>query len=158
MDGTRTNAKHRAGRLGPALALLGCIAACGAVRAGGRTPYFLAIEAQNRHLEEQFQNGNLLGVADLFTDDAVLIDERGERVAGRKEIDAYWSAIESPVEWRLELRSIHGSEAVAYQTGTSHLTSRRDGELVNTVTEFLWLWRHEPEGWRIELDFSWPPE
>lgn len=158
MDGTRTNAKHRAGRLGLALTLLGCLASCRGLRAAGRTPYFLAIVAQNRHLEEQFQSRNLLGVADVYTDDAVVIDPQGARIAGREEIDAYWSAIESPVDWRIELRSIHGSDAVAYQTGISHLTCLRDGQRVTTVTEFLLLWRHEPDGWRIELDFAWPPE
>jgi len=138
--------------------MLGLVGACRSAPAGARTPFFVAIEAANRHLEEQFRSGNLLGIADLYTEDAVRIDGQGQRAEGRQEIDAHWSSIESPVAWRLEIRSIHGTDAVAYETGTSHLTSRRDGELVTSTTPFLWLWRRTGEGWRIELDFVWPPE
>jgi uncharacterized protein (TIGR02246 family) len=120
-------------------------------------PYVREITALNRRLEQEFESGNLLGVADLYADDGVLIDARGERTAGREEIDAYWSAIESPVDWRLEIAEIRGSEAIAYETGTSHLTTRRDGVLHTSVNDFLVLWRRDPDGaWRIELDAYWP--
>jgi uncharacterized protein (TIGR02246 family) len=101
--------------------------------------------------------GNLLGVADLFADDAVLIDARGERTAGRDEIDRYWTSIEDPVDWRIEIRRIRGSDAVAYEIGRSFLTTRRGGKLETSVSDFLVLWRREGGGaWRIELDVSWP--
>jgi len=117
------------------------------------------ITARNRHMEEQFRAGNLLGVADVYADDGVLLNDRGERTAGRDEIDAYWSSIEDPVDWRLEIGEIVGSDAVAYETGTSRLTTRRDGELRTSVVRFLVLWRRDPDGaWRIELDAYWPAQ
>ncbi|NOT29456.1 MAG: nuclear transport factor 2 family protein [Planctomycetes bacterium] len=119
--------------------------------------YVLEIEARNRHLEEQFRTGNLLGVADVYADDGVLLDARGERTAGREELDAYWSAIESPVDWRLDIETIRGSDALAYEVGTSHLSTRREGEVTTAVNHFLVLWRREPGGeWRITLDAYWP--
>lgn len=117
------------------------------------------IEAQNRHMEQQFRAGNLLGVADVYADDGVLLDAHGERTAGRVEIDAYWSAIENPVDWRIEIKKIRGSEALAYEIGSSFLTTRREGVLITARSDFLLLWRRGPDGaWRIELDAAWPRE
>jgi uncharacterized protein (TIGR02246 family) len=152
----RSLAKRGGGRaLLALLGLLGTLASCAA------TPevpaHVLEIEARNRHLEEQFRAGNLLGVADVYADDGVLLDPNGTRNAGRDEIDAFWSAIESPVDWRISIKKIRGSDALAYEIGTSRLTTRRDGGLVTSACDFLWLWRRAPDGsWRIALDACWP--
>jgi uncharacterized protein (TIGR02246 family) len=129
---------------------------CAVTAAAEDPPYVRELLARTRHLEQQFRTGDLLGVADVYADDAVLVDARGERTAGRAEIDEYWSAIEEPVDWRLEVREIHGSDAIAYQLGTSHLTTRRAGELRTNVVDYLLVWRRDPSGeWRIELDAYW---
>lgn len=152
---SKRRAPERAGRMLALCALTSL--ACASPRTREVAPYVRAIQERNRELELLFGAGDLLGVADVYADDAVLVDAHGQRTRGRAEIDAYWSAIESPVEWRLEIRSIRGSDEVAYELGTSHLTTRRDGALSTSVSEFLLLWRHEPDGaWRIELDAFWP--
>jgi uncharacterized protein (TIGR02246 family) len=158
MDTPRTRSKLRLQvRAAAVLSVVLVFASCSATPSREVPAHVRALEERNRHLEQQFQAGNLLGVADVYADDAVLVDARGQRTTGREEIDAYWSAIESPIQWRLETRSIRGSDAVAYQLGTSHLTTRRDGELHTSVTEFLLFWRKEENGeWRIELDAYWP--
>jgi uncharacterized protein (TIGR02246 family) len=139
------------------LVVLGELAGCAGTRERAVPSHVREIEARNRDLERQFREGNLLGVADAYADDAVLIDARGRRTSGREEIDAYWSSIESPVEWRLEIRGVRGSDAIAYEIGTSRLTTRRDAGLHTAVTDFLLLWQREPDGeWRIQLDAYWP--
>ena len=154
----RLGAALRAARAWP-LALLGLFASCGSLGAREVPGYVREITALNRHLEEQFRAGNLLGVADVYADDGVLLDARGERTAGREEIDAYWSAIESPVDWRLDIKKIRGSDAIAYEIGTSYLTTRREGALHDSVVHFLLIWRRTREGdWRIELDAYWPAQ
>jgi len=142
-----------------AVLLLG-LGACKSSGPSGRPRYFLEIEARNRHLESAFRAGNLLGVADVYADDAVLIDARGKKTSGRAEIDEYWSALESPLEWELELRTLRGSEAVAYETGVSRLSTRQeDGTVRTSESEFVLLWRRDPDGeWRITLDAYWPKE
>jgi uncharacterized protein (TIGR02246 family) len=158
MDRRGSRAKAQAATAGAraALALVLALAGCKAQEPRTVASHVGEIEARSRQLEEAFRAGNLLGVADAYADDAVLLGARGERTAGRDEIDAFWSAVESPVAWRLEIRRIHGSEALAYALGTSRLTTQKDGALVTTVSDFLWLWRREPDGWRIALDVSWP--
>src|SRR5262245_31696707 len=98
-------------RTAGALALGAALCACHTPKGSEWLPYGREIEALNRHMEEQFRTGNLLGVADMYADDAMLLDERGTRVAGRQEIDEYWSGIEDPVDWKLEIRSIYGSDS-----------------------------------------------
>jgi uncharacterized protein (TIGR02246 family) len=141
------------------LGLLGLLAGCRSARVRDVPAFVLEIEALNRHLEQHFASGNLLGVADMYTDDAVLSDAQGVRTIGRTEIDRYWSSIEVPVDWSLDVRTIRGSNAVAYQLGRSHLTTRRDGELHTSSNDFLLVWRRQEEGeWRIEMDLYWPRE
>lgn len=135
------------------------VASCSALGTDDVPAYVREIEAKNRHLEQQFRAGNLLDVADVYADDAVLLDARGARTAGREEIDAYWSAIENPLDWRLEIKRIRGSEVIAYETGTSYLKTLREGVEHTAVSHFLLLWRREPGGdWRIEMDAYWPAE
>ena len=138
------------------LALLGALAACRSAPAHPTPDFQREIEAQNRALEELFRTGNLLGIADLYTEDAALLDARGERSVGREEIDAYWSAIESPVAWRLESRVLKGSAALAYQTGKAQFTTLQGGLQQTVESDFLMLWRREPDGaWRIALHADW---
>jgi uncharacterized protein (TIGR02246 family) len=157
METQRAGAKPRPwARLG-ALALL--LAACRTAGTETRPAWQLALEQRNRELEREFAAGNLLGVADIYADDAVLVDARGQRVRGRDALDAHWSLIEEPLAWRLEIRALRGSEALAYELGRSHLSTRREGAVHTSVSDFLLVWRHDPDGlWRIEYDASWPVE
>lgn len=121
-------------------------------RSAGFAP---AIEALNSKLEERFRAADMLGVADLYADDGLLI-ERETRIEGREAIDAYWSKMSNPVRWRLESFEIGGSEELAYQLGRSHLTRQREGLEHTTVVEFMRLWEKDAEGeWKIAVDASW---
>ena len=138
------------------LLVLGALA-CHSAPAAPAPAWRGEIEGRVRELEQRYRSGNLLGVADLYTDDGEIVDASGQRVRGRSELDAYWSAIEEPLDWRLVTHTLRGSEAIAYQTGTSTLSMRRDGALQTFVTDFLVVWRREPDGeWKIELDLYWP--
>lgn len=138
------------------LLVLGALA-CHSAPAAPAPAWRGELEARVRELEQRYRAGNLLGVADLYTDDGEIVDASGRRVRGRSELDAYWSAIEEPLDWRLVTRTLRGSDKIAYQTGTSTLSMRRDGALQTFETDFLVVWRREPDGeWKIELDLYWP--
>ncbi len=140
------------------LAVLGTLA-CHSVPDAPAPAWRAELEARTRELETRYRAGNLLGVADLYADDGEIVDASGRRVRGRSELDAYWSSIEEPLDWRLATRTLRGSEHIAYQTGTSTLSLRQDGVVQTFVTDFLVVWRREPDGeWRIELDLYWPSE
>jgi ketosteroid isomerase-like protein len=138
-------------------ALLALVAGCRTTSEAPLPAWQAAILAKNSELEREFAAGNLLGVADVYADDAEIVDGHGERTRGRAAIDAYWSAIEEPLEWRLENQRLRGSEVLAYQLGTSRLSVRRAGATETFVSDFLIVWRHDPDGaWRIEYDAYWP--
>jgi len=142
--------------LGLCLLALATLAGCRG--AGARQGTFVAqIEQRNRQMELAFGAGNLLGVADVYADDAWLLPPEGGRIQGRAEIDQHWSAIGDPLDWRLVSHDIEGSELQAYELGRSDLTVRRDGVVQRSVTEFLWLWRRGTDGtWRIAMEAWWP--
>lgn len=140
-----------------ALVLAVTLASCRANGPREEPAFVREITAVNRRMEDLFRAADLLGVADIYADDAQLLDHRGNITTGRSEIDEYWSSIENPVEWRLEIRKIRGSPALAYEFGTAHLVTHRDGELHTSVVDFLMLWRRDAGGaWRIALDAYWP--
>ena len=137
------------------LAAATALAGCGTLRPKA-APFEREIEAANRALEERFRAGDVLGVADLYADDALLICPGGLRVEGREEIDDYWSQFERPIDWRLEIHEIEGTDQIAWERGTSHLTQERDGAALTSKVEFLLVWRREPDGaWRIAVDAYW---
>ncbi len=122
-------------------------------------PFAREIEGLNRALEEHFREGDLLGVADLYADDAVLLGPGGTRVEGRNEIDEYWSDIDHPVDWRLAIRATGGSPELAWELGTSRLTRLVEGRAQTAEVDFLLLWRRAQDGsWRIMLHAHWPEE
>lgn len=139
------------------LAAVPALAGCDTLRIK-ESPIEREIEAANRALEERFRAGDVLGVADLYADDALLIGPSGLRVEGREDIDDYWSQFERPIDWRLEIHEIEGTDQIAYERGTSHLTQERDGAAQTSTVEFVLVWRRDPDGaWRIAVDAYWRP-
>ncbi len=161
----RDSARARAPVLAtlPALAVLvgaGLPALAGCRALHGRAPPFAReIEAENRRLEQLFREGDLLGIADVYADDALLFGSGGMRIEGRTEIDEYWSDVAQPLEWRLEIEELGGSEQLAWELGTSRLTVRVDGQPRTSAADFLVLWRRDSTGaWRILSHVWWERE
>lgn len=122
----------------------------------GEYPQAAEILAASRQLEERFAAGDLLAVADFYKSNALMVSSGGFRIDGREAIDSYWAEVVDPVEWRLVTRVIEGGEGLAYQRGTSYLTSHWDGGQNTSQVEFLLIWtRDRGEGWRILLDANW---
>ncbi len=148
-------------------ALLACLVlvwlgACQSPRKARAAPFAAEIERLNRELERRFQAGDMLGIADLYADDALLLGPDGFRVEGREAIDDYWSQFADPLDWKLEIFEIGGSEQMAYELGRSHLTLERAGDGASgrhtSVVDFVVLWKRDATGaWKIALDAYWPP-
>ncbi len=114
------------------------------------------IRAANRSLQLRFEAGDMIGVADAYADDAILIEPDGERIVGREEIDAFWSRTTDPVEWKLDVDRIRGGSDLAVENGTSTLVATRDGRPSVVVTGFSFVWRRDPDGtWRILVATTW---
>jgi len=131
--------------------LVGCVGA-------PQTDFQAASEVlgATRQLEDRFRSGDLLGVADFYQADALLLGPAGFRLEGREAIDTYWARLVDPKDWRLRTRSIEGGGGLAYQRGTSLMTSRWDGAQLTSKVEFLFIWSRDQDGrWKILVDTYW---
>lgn len=115
------------------------------------------VEALNGALMTRYRKGDMLGVAALYADDAILLGPDGYRVEGREAIDAYWQRISQPVDWKLEVTSVEGGRGLLHQRGVSHLSYRRDtGEVHTSVVQFVVVWTRQSDGaYRIAVDAYW---
>ena len=112
------------------------------------------VESINRQMEEAYNRGDMLGVAQYYADDAVLKGPRGYEVRGRSAIDAFWRGIQNPKSWRLEAFDIGGSANEAYQYGRSTLVQSGSPTDRTSVTNFVVIWKRGADGkLRIALDF-----
>ncbi len=115
------------------------------------------VEALNSALMERYNAGDTAGVAALYADDAVLLGPNGYRVAGREAIDDYWTRIEQPVSWKLEILAVEGGGGLIHQRGVSTLRYKREGgELHTSVVQFALLWAQQPDGaYKVAVDAYW---
>ena len=108
----------------------------------------------NDSMVAAFNSGNMLAVAQFYTDDARIEGERGEIVQGRAAIDKYWTGILNPKAWKLDVIDVGGHPDNPYQIGRSTLvTSGPNGDRTSIV-EFLVIWRRVAGGGlRIAVDY-----
>jgi ketosteroid isomerase-like protein len=112
------------------------------------------IRAVNDSMVAAFNAGKLLSVARFYTDDARIDGERSNVVTGRAAIDKYWTGIQNPKSWKLELIDVGGHADQPYQIGRSTLvTSSPEGERTSVV-EFLAVYRRDAKGGlRLAVDY-----
>jgi ketosteroid isomerase-like protein len=105
-------------------------------------------------MEQAYNRGDMLAVAQYYADDALLKGPRGYEVRGRAAIDAFWRGIQNPRSWRLEALDIGGSSNEAYQFGRSTLVQSGSPTDRTSVTTFVVIWKRGADGkLRIALDF-----
>jgi len=107
----------------------------------------------NRRMVETMKRGDLLGVARFYADDAMIIFHRGQKIQGRKAIDAYWTGIKGAKDWKLDVIEVGGSRDEVYQIGKSSFTSEADGKESNYTCDFLVIWKRQADGaYKIYVD------
>jgi uncharacterized protein (TIGR02246 family) len=145
--------------LGLFAALTGCLSSTdgGANAAGSEAEAMAAIAEFNRQYLAAINNGDIDSLADLTTEDHMMIASGGEPMAGKEalvnamtgaferfEFDESWTPLETVV-----------SGGLAYQRGTFVVRSRpKDGgEWNSTEGNFLRIYRRQPDGrWLMTRD------
>jgi len=106
--------------------------------------------------EAAFNAGDGKGVADLYTEDAVLLPPGGERVHGRGKIATFWQgAIDSGLEGaNLEAVEVVQSGDLAYEVGRLSITAPGDGGEPTPVSgKYVVIWQRGDDGaWRLHRD------
>ncbi|MFG0258270.1 MAG: YybH family protein [Phycisphaerales bacterium JB043] len=122
--------------------------------------YRQRILAANEALETRFRDGDMLGVASVYAEDAVMHGPGGGRVEGREGVEAYWMGIAEPIDWDLRVDDLRICADRAWQLGRSTLRYvGDDGRERTSVVDFHLIWRKQRDGsWQIGEDTWWSPD
>jgi len=113
----------------------------------------MRIDAMTSALEQ----GDGLGVASIYADDALLTDLHDSRVQGRAAIDAHWSRLAPCLSWRLDVLDVGGDPATPYQWLRSTLIFERNGKEIHDVGTCFVIWKRQADGdYRIYVDIYQP--
>lgn len=146
------------------LAIIGLLVLAPAVRAQtAAAPDSAAlrreVEGLNHEMEAAFNRGDLKGAAAFYADNAVVRTPRQVAAQGRAAIDRYFTSIQNPKQWKLEVYGVSAGERteLVFQTGRSTLVSGSPERV--SVVEFALVWKRQSNGkLRIVLDYYHTPE
>ena len=117
------------------------------------------VEALNREMEAAFNRGDLKAVAAFYADNAVVRTSRQVAAQGRAAIDRYFTGIQKPKRWKLDVYGVSASEGsdLVFETGLSTLVSGSPEHV--SPFEFALVWKRQSNGkLRIVLDYYHSPE
>lgn len=111
---------------------------------------------QNRNMEQAYNDGNLVEIANYYTKEAAIVGP-GTEVIGNKAIVAYWNSLEGKnVKWELENVEITTYRDVVIQRGISHLHYYYEDTIVQSDVRFTLVWIQENNQWKISIDHYSP--
>ena len=145
---------RRIGEFGLAVALVVAATSVGSEEAGTDSAR-AAIEQVNALFSEAIARGDAQAIAKLYTEDAILLPERGEMVKGRQAIGEFWkTAMDDGVKSvTVTTLDVGGSGDLAHEVGTVLLTLQAEGRPPATASaKFVVVWKREADGWKIHRD------
>ena len=154
---------RRIGEFALAVALVVAATSVGRSEEAGTDSARAAIEQVNARFSEAIARGDAQAIAKLYTEDAILLPERGEMVKGRQAIGEFWkTAMDDGVKSvTVTTLDVGGSGDLAHEVGTVLLTLQAEGRPPATASaKFVVVWKREADGWKIHRDI-WndpPPE
>jgi ketosteroid isomerase-like protein len=115
------------------------------------------LAARLQLMTHALEQGDGLGVARVYADDALLTDLRDFRVQGRAALDAHWARLAPCASWRLEVLDSGGDPAMPYQRLRSTLIFERNQERIHDVGTCFVIWKRQADGdYRIYVDIYQP--
>jgi uncharacterized protein (TIGR02246 family) len=146
---------RRIGEFALAVALVVAATSVGRSEEAGTDSARAAIEQANTLFSEAIARGDAQAIAKLYTEDAILLPERGELVKGRQAIGEFWkTAMNGGVKSvTVTTLDVGGSGDLAHEVGTVLLTLQAEGRPPATASaKFVVVWKREADGWKIHRD------
>jgi ketosteroid isomerase-like protein len=112
------------------------------------------VEALNREMEAAFNRGDLKAVAAFYADNAVVRTSRDVVAQGRAAVDEYFTGIQHPKRWKLDVYGVSAPEGsdLVFETGLSTLVAGSPEHV--SPFEFALVWKRQSNGkLRIVLDY-----
>ena len=114
------------------------------------------IDAGNAVFSSSFAKGNTQAIADLYTEDAVVLPPNQEMVEGRDSIKSLFESIAKKglVNIHLITTNITGSGSIAVETGQYNLEIYPEGkEAINDHGKYLAVWQQQNDNsWKMIRD------
>ena len=95
----------------------------------------------NQKMEEAFRSGDMIQVADFYTDDATVIIPGGKKIEGRKAIYEYLTTLKNSKDFNLEVSDVNGSGKLLYQVGTVTFTADKNGIPETHSSDQVKVWK-----------------
>ena len=115
-----------------------------------------SIEAIGKTLCERLDAGNVAGVAELYTEDAVLMPPGAARLDGRNAIQQYWQGLlDAGVgDISLATQEVEGAGDSVVEVGLISATAPGDGDArVSLTGKYIVIYRRDGGGnWRLHRD------
>jgi len=146
---------RRIGEFALAVALVVAATSVGRSEEAGTDSARAAIEQVNTLFSEAIARGDAQAIAKLYTEDAILLPERGELVKGRQAIGEFWkTAMDGGVKSvTMTTLDVGGSGDLAHEVGSVLLTLQAEGRPPATASaKFVVVWKREADGWKIHRD------
>lgn len=109
----------------------------------------------NRQMEEAFNKNDMPKVASFYADDGEIVYNNNYTVKGRQNLNNYWLSLKDKGRgWKLTVVEIGGGNDFVYQLGKSDLKHVSGDREMNSVTNFVLIWRKQADGnYKIFRDF-----
>ncbi len=113
------------------------------------------IAAVARDFSARYVRGDAAGMAELYTEDGVILPPGRAAITGRDSIEAYWRW--APGQRITSHRTVPDSivvvDSVAYDWGTYTVAGERNGDAFSGGGKYVIVWREVKGGvWRMHVD------
>ena len=107
------------------------------------------ITALNKQLETDFNSNNMLKVAGVYLDSAVILGG-GTNITGRSNLDNYWLSLKDKgASWKLEVDKIEDFGDIVIQRGRSYLSFGADRQ---SNVRFILIWKKTGDSYKVLYD------
>jgi uncharacterized protein (TIGR02246 family) len=102
--------------------------------------------------EQHFSQGDASGIADLYTNDGMLLPTGSEFIKGKEAIRNFWQgAINMGIkEAKLDIIEVELQGEIAYEVGRYQLKGA-DGALMDQG-KYIVIWKQEQGQWKLHRD------
>ncbi|MBX0333389.1 DUF4440 domain-containing protein [Pontibacter sp. HSC-14F20] len=110
------------------------------------------IRSANEKFMRAFSNGNAAGIANLYTDEGMLLPTGMEMIKGKQGIQEFWQgAMDMGIKnVRLETLEVQPCENTAIEMG--NYTLRGEGDSLIDRGKYMVIWQKKHHNWKLDKD------
>lgn len=111
------------------------------------------IERTNEKFMEMFRQGDAEGIAELYTQDGMVLPPNSEIIEGKQQIKDFWKAAIDMMgikSVQLQTQEIEAQNNMAYERGRAMIYGEGDQEIDDS--KYIVIWKRENGTWKLHRD------